>query len=61
MHLASQLRDKFAVNDLICGPVTPFDQMIGSQQLDKVQRGIFVKRDDAIDAFQTGENRDAVI
>jgi hypothetical protein len=35
--------------------------MIGSQQLDKVQRGIFVKRDDAIDAFQTGENRNSVI
>jgi hypothetical protein len=30
--------------------------MIGSQQLDKIQRGIFVKRDDAIDAFQTGES-----
>jgi len=61
VHLASQLRDKFAANNLICRPVAPFDQMIGSHQLDKVQRGIFVKWDDAIDAFQTGENRDAVI
>ena len=61
MHVASQLRDEFAANDLICRPVTPFDQMIGSQQLDKVQRGIFVKRDDAIDAFQTGENRNSVV
>jgi hypothetical protein len=61
VHLTSQLRDKFAANDLICRPVTPFDQMIGSQQLDKIQRGIFVKRDDAIDAFQPGENRNSVI
>ena len=61
VHLASQLRDKITANDLICRPVAPFDQMIGSHQLDKVQRGIFVKWDDAIDAFQTGENRDAVI
>lgn len=61
VHLASYLRDELATNNLICRPVTPFDQMIGSHQLNKVKRGIFVKRDDTIDAFQAGENRDSVI
>ena len=61
VHFASQLRDKFSADDLVRRPVASFDQMIGSHQLDKVQRGIFVKRDDAIDTFQTSENSDAVI
>ena len=51
MYLAAYLRDEFVANDLIFWPVAPFNQMIGSDKPDKVQRGIFVKWDDAIDAF----------